>query len=483
MSSLDGTGVVGSATSSSSAAGGYIQLTRRQQDEEDAVVVVHIAATNGHHNNEDSVLVARPGYVPVPRTSDDGPKTDSAPPKFSARCVSCNGGGNSGAFDLQNTSTAEVQWHTMTAEQVLAKLGTSIEGLGSEEVQRRAVLYGKNELTPPRQAPWIVKLVRVMFGGFQTLLWCGAALCLVVFALSMGTQIQSLALSIALVLVVVVTSGFQLYQEGASDKVMAALRAMRPSFALVIRDGGQLRQVPTSDLVPGDIVRLSGGDRIAADMRVIACEDIAANNSSLTGENVEVKLTAAPSAPTMSMYEAKNLARSGCSISTGTGTAVVFAIGDSTFFGGIAKSTTATSRPETLMKHEIRRLVTYMTFVATTLGVAFFILALFHGYTWLEAVIFCIGIIVANVPEGLLPQMTVALTLTAQRMLRVGVLVSNLEVIETLGAVTVICSDKTGTLTCNRMTVVHLVYNWAVSVLIICVYAHTYMNTTKDSSN
>jgi sodium/potassium-transporting ATPase subunit alpha len=239
---------------------------------------------------------------------------------------------------------------------------------------------------------------------------------------------------------------------------------MKPSVTLVCRDGGQLMPVPSALLVPGDIVRLSGGDLIAADMRVLHSEDLAANNSSLTGENVEVKLTAEPSAEAVSMYEARNLARSGCSIARGTGTAVVFAIGDNTFFGSIATSTTATLRPETLMKHEVRRLVKFMTVVATALGVTFFILAIFHGYTWLEAVIFCIGIIVANVPEGLLPQMTVALTLIAQRMLRVGVLVTNLEVIETLGATTVICSDKTGTLTCNRMTVVHLVYDWAVSV-------------------
>jgi sodium/potassium-transporting ATPase subunit alpha len=107
-------------------------------------------------------------------------------------------------------------------------------------------------------------------------------------------------------------------------------------------------------------------------------------------------------------------------------------------------STTSIERPDTLMKHEIHRLINIMAVVAFSLGIAFFILALFNGYHWIEAIVFMIGIVVANVPEGLLPQMTVALTLTAQRMLAKNVLVSNLEIIETLGAVNVICSDKTG---------------------------------------
>ena len=166
------------------------------------------------------------------------------------------------------------------------------------------------------------------------------------------------------------------------------------------------------------------------------------NNASLTGENVDIKL--GPLANHKELYEAKNIARSGCNFTSGTGVCIVFSTGDNTFFGSIAKSTTQIERPPTLMKLEIERLIKYMAVFAFSLGIAFFLLALFNGYTWVEAVIFMIGIIVANVPEGLLPQMTVALTLTAQRMLKIGVLVSNLEIIESLGAVTIICSDKTG---------------------------------------
>jgi sodium/potassium-transporting ATPase subunit alpha len=186
------------------------------------------------------------------------------------------------------------------------------------------------------------------------------------------------------------------------------------------------------------------------------------NNASLTGENVDIKLGS--EANHKDLYEAKNVARSGCNFTSGNAVCVVYATGDHTFFGQIASSMTATERPDTLMKHEIHRLINIMAVVAFTLGIAFFILAFLNGYTWIEALVFMIGIVVANVPEGLLPQMTVALTLTAQRMLNLGVLVSNLEIIETLGAVDIICSDKTGTLTCNRMSVSHVAYAQEITI-------------------
>lgn len=287
------------------------------------------------------------------------------------------------------------------------------------------------------------------------MLWFGAVLCFIVFGISGGTDIQTLALAIVLILVVFVTTVFQSYQEGKSDQVMAALRALSPSNVFVYRDG-ELVNVDATSLVPGDIVKVTGGEKVPADVRVLSSSDLKVNNASLTGENVDIKL--GTEANHKDLYEAKNVARSGCNFTSGHAVCVVFSTGDNTFFGAIAKSTTATERPETLMKHEIHRFINIMAIVAFSLGITFFILAFFNGYTWIEAIVFMIGIVVANVPEGLLPQMTVALTLTAKRMLDLGVLVSNLEIIETLGAVDIICSDKTGTLTCNRMSVSHVVY-------------------------
>lgn len=340
-------------------------------------------------------------------------------------------------------------------------LKTSIKGLTTDEATKLLAIYGPNAITPPKTTHWFVKFLFNLVGGFQLMLWFGSILCFIVFGLTNGHDIQTLALAIVLIIVVFVTTMFQSYQEGKSDQVMEALRKLSPTNVFCYRDG-DLKEIPAINLVPGDIVKVIGGEKVPADVRILNSADLKVNNASLTGENIDIKL--GPEANHKDLYEAKNIARSGCNFTSGAGTACVFTTGDSTFFGAIAKSTTQIARPETLMTHEIHRLIYIMAVVAFSLGITFLILALENDYSWVEAVVFCIGIIVANVPEGLLPQLTVALTLTAQRMLKLGVLVSNLEIIETLGAVDIICSDKTGTLTCNRMTVSHIVYNKTIKV-------------------
>lgn len=225
---------------------------------------------------------------------------------------------------------------------------------------------------------------------------------------------------------------------------MNALKNLTANNVTVIRDGKE-HPIDVKMLALGDIVKVVSGEKVPADLRILSSSDLKVNNSSLTGENVDIKLGS--EANHKLLTEAKNIARTGCNFTSGTATALVICIGDYTFFGTIAKSTTTIKRPDTLIKKEIERLIHIMAFFAFSLGIIFFILAMFNGYGWVDSIVFFIGIVVANVPEGLLPQITVALTLTAQRMLAKGVLVNNLEIIETLGAVTVICSDKTGTLT------------------------------------
>ncbi len=352
-------------------------------------------------------------------------------------------------------------WHSMTEVELFAELGTRESGLSSSEALEKEKIHGKNQITPPKTTHWFVKFLLTLIGGFQLMLWFGSILCFIVYGLTKGTDVQILALAIVLILVVFVTSIFQAYQEGKSDAVMAELKKLSPSTCFAYRDG-EIKSIDAIDLVPGDIVKVVGGEKVPADVRVLSSSDLKVNNASLTGENVDIKLSSDANSTTL--YEAKNIARSGCNFTSGSAVCIVFATGDNTFFGKIAKSVTSSERPETLMKHEIHRLINIMAVVAFALGIAFFILAFYNGYTWVEAVIFMIGIIVANVPEGLLPQMTVALTLTAQRMLKLGVLVSNLEIIETLGAVDVICSDKTGTLTENRMSVSHIMYNKTIFI-------------------
>ena len=356
-----------------------------------------------------------------------------------------------------NFGLGDQPWHLYSPLELLKELDVDIkEGLSSQEHDERLRKYGPNVITPAPTRHWLVKLFLNMIGGFQLFLWAGGILCLIVFFITSCTDYQTLALGILCFVVVILTSLFQSYQEGKSDKVMAALKALTPQNVTVIRNG-LLMEVHAESLVPGDICNVKAGEKVPADVRVLKSSDLKVNNASLTGENVDIKLGA--DSLSDSLYEAKNIARMGCNFTAGNGIVVVFSTGDKTFFGTIAKSTTSIKRPDSCLKKEIKRLVHIMGAVAITIGIVFLILALNFGYSGIEAVVFMIGIIVANVPEGLLPQLTVALTLTAQRMQTKGVVVSNLDIIETLGATTVICSDKTGTLTCNRMTVSHVVYN------------------------
>lgn len=184
------------------------------------------------------------------------------------------------------------------------------------------------------------------------MLWFGSILCFVVYGISEGTDIQTLALAVVLIVVIFVTCIFQAYQEGKSDKVMEALKKLSPTSVFVYRDG-ELINLPAEDLVPGDIVKVTGGEKVPADLRVLSSSDLKVNNASLTGENVDIKL--GPDPNHTELYEAKNVARSGCNFTSGTAVCCVFSTGDNTFFGAIAKSTTTIKRPDSLLKHEIHR--------------------------------------------------------------------------------------------------------------------------------
>lgn len=237
---------------------------------------------------------------------------------------------------------------------------------------------------------------------------------------------------------------------------MESFKNLVPQHAIVIRDG-QKHTILADQLVVGDIVDVKGGDRIPADMRIIHSQGCKVDNSSLTGE----------SEPLIRSYESthdnpletKNMAFFSTNCVEGTATGIVVNTGDRTIMGRIANLASGLEVGETPIAKEISHFIHIITGVAVFLGVSFLIIALCIGYGVVDAVIFLIGIIVANVPEGLLATVTVCLTLTAKRMAKKNCLVKNLEAVETLGSTSTICSDKTGTLTQNRMTVSHMWFN------------------------
>uniref|UniRef100_A0A7N8Y056 Sodium/potassium-transporting ATPase subunit alpha-1-like n=1 Tax=Mastacembelus armatus TaxID=205130 RepID=A0A7N8Y056_9TELE len=262
-----------------------------------------------------------------------------------------------------------------------------------------------------------------------------------------------LYLGIALATVVFITGCFSYYQEAKSSKIMDSFKSLVPSQALVVRDG-EKKSIHTEDVVVGDLVEIKGGDRIPADLRIISAHGCKVDNSSLTGESEPQTRT--PDFSNENPLETKNIAFYSTNCVEGTARGIVINTGDSTVIGRIATLASSLDAGKTPIAIEIEHFIHIITGVAVFLGVTFLILSVILGYTWLEAVIFLIGIIVANVPEGLLATVTVCLTLTAKRMAKKNCLVKNLEAVETLGSTSTICSDKTGTLTQNRMTVSHM---------------------------
>ena len=264
---------------------------------------------------------------------------------------------------------------------------------------------------------------------------------------------DNLYLGIVLTGVVVVTGIFSYYQESKSSKIMESFKNMVPQYALCLREGVKVN-LKAEDLTVGDVVEVKFGDRIPADIRVVEAKGFKVDNSSLTGESEPQSRSA--ECTNENPKETKNLAFFSTNAVEGTATGIVIAIGDDTMMGRIAGLASGLESGETPIAKEIAHFIHLITAVAVFLGVTFFVIAFILGYHWLDAVIFLIGIIVANVPEGLLATVTVCLTLTAKRMASKNCLVKNLEAVETLGSTSTICSDKTGTLTQNRMTVAHM---------------------------
>ncbi|CAF3706388.1 unnamed protein product [Rotaria sp. Silwood1] len=346
--------------------------------------------------------------------------------------------------------------HKVSINEVYRRYGTS-PAMGLSEERASVILErdGPNDLTPIRRTPEIVRLAKNMFGGFAMLLWIGAFLCFFAHFLELYTiddpQYDNMYLGIALASVIIITGFFSYHQQAKSSKIMESFKYLVPQAACVVRHG-KSRNINPENIVLGDIVEIQRGNRIPADIRIIRAHGLKVDNSSLTGESEPqdrgIEYT------NDDILETRNLAFFGTFAVEGSCIGVVIRTGDKTFIGRIANLTAGIERGNTPLASEINYFIRIITIIAVVVGFIFSICSLSLGYTYVEAVVFLISIIVAQVPEGLLA--TVCLTLTAQRMARKNCLVKNLEAIETLGSTTVICADKTGTLTQNQMSVAHL---------------------------
>jgi len=342
-----------------------------------------------------------------------------------------------------------VHIQSLTVEQSLASLRTSVAGLTGSEAQRRLAEFGPNHVEEVGRESLLWRFAREFTHFFAIILWLGAALAFLAEYFDPG---QGMArLGIAIVGVILINGIFSFWQEYKAERAIDALRQLLPQQVTMLRDG-EIEERLATDLLPGDIVLLEEGDFVPADCRVIEAFGLRVNTATITGESQPTSRTAEP-VPEGSPLFAKNIVLAGTSVLSGQARALVYATGMRTEFGKIAHLTQTAGKAASPLQREIVRLSRIVATLATGIGGAFFLIGQALGLPFFENLLFTIGIIVANVPEGLLPTVTLSLAMATQRMAKRNALVRHLPAVETLGSTSVILSDKTGTLTQNRMSV------------------------------
>ncbi|MGZ5504441.1 MAG: cation-translocating P-type ATPase, partial [Chthoniobacterales bacterium] len=339
--------------------------------------------------------------------------------------------------------------HHLSVAEALASLQSNLHGLSATEAARRLTEYGRNEIEQVYHEPLLRRFLKEFTHFFAIVLWVAAALAFVAEWREPGQGMATLGFAIAGV--IIVNGVFSFWQEYRAEKALAALRSLLPQNVKV-RRGGTALTILADNLVPGDIVLLEAGDKIPADCRVAEAFALRVNNATVTGESLPHSRDAGASAEADFM-QSSNVLLAGTIVVSGETTALVFATGGHTAFGQIAHLTQSEKEPPTPLQREIVRLSHFVAVLSLGIGVVFFFIGRAIGLPFWSNFVFAIGIIVANVPEGLLPTLTLALAMGSQRMARRNALVRHLPAVETLGAATVICTDKTGTLTENKLAV------------------------------
>jgi P-type Ca2+ transporter type 2C len=334
---------------------------------------------------------------------------------------------------------------TISAAAVYPALRTRLEGLNRDEAAERLEHCGLNTIKEIRGKSLLVKLLANFVHLMAMLLWVAGLIALI-------ARMPQLAISIWTVNII--NGAFSFWQEYKAEKATEAMRRLLPTYARLMRDG-EVLQIQAQQLVPGDVILLSEGDRISADARLVEEAELRVDQSTLTGESLHIRKTSeAIKGKTLARIEIPNIVFAGTNVVSGTGKGVVFATGMETEFGKIAGFTQSLGDELSPLQKEMHRVTKLVTVIAICAGFVFFLLAVtLAGVGLTESFIFGMGMIVAFVPEGLLPTVTLSLAMGVQRMAKRNALIKRLSAVETLGSTSVICTDKTGTLTQNEMTV------------------------------
>jgi Ca2+-transporting ATPase len=334
-------------------------------------------------------------------------------------------------------------WHNLEVPDVLDSLGSKRDGLSHDEAQQRLAQFGYNELAAGEKiSPW--KIFLEQFKNFLIII--------LLVAVVLSAVIGEVADAIVIFVIILFAAGLGFVQEYRAERAMEALKRMAAPMASVLR-GGKEKEIPASELVPGDIIFLRTGDRIPADARLIEAVNLKADEASLTGESVSVEKTAKVLPEEISIGDMKNMAFMGTAAVYGRGIAVVTATGMATEFGKIATMLQEVKKEQTPLQINLDKLGKWIAIGSLALCFILAVLGVLRGHEILEMLIWGVSLAVAAVPEALPAVVTISLALGVQKMVKRNALIRKLPAVETLGCTTFICSDKTGTLTQDQMTI------------------------------
>lgn len=357
----------------------------------------------------------------------------------------------------------EQKWHAISIDEIFTRLKSTAEGLSSNSASKHLIKYGKNELPkPPRNSAWEILWHQVKSPFiFLLLIAVGAEL-------SVKSFDNALLIFIAVFVNIIV--GF--YQEYKAQSTIFALREYLSYNGKVLRDGKK-KLIISSEIVPGDVVYLEAGDRIPADGRLLFIQDLQTNESSLTGESTPVKKQLGEVEGDTLVSDRLNMCFAGTIVSKGVGIMIITQTGSETEFGKISGMVLKTKEEMTPLQNRIQRLAKFIGIFVLIMVILVFFIGIYRGYSLLQMFETAVSLSVASIPEGMLISITVIMVLGMQRILKQNALVRRLAATETIGSVTVICTDKTGTLTLGEMRVVEIVHGGGTKLVVAD------MNTTS----
>ena len=338
--------------------------------------------------------------------------------------------------------------YSKNEEEIFKTFNSNIDGLDSNEVKKRLNDYGQNIILNKKKTPWILRFLK-QFNDTMIIILLVVALLLYFYGYFYSHEYTD---TIVILFVVFINAIVGFIQEEKAALILKDLKKYETSTCKVKRDD-KIIVINTKELVPGDIIYLESGETIPADIRILSCENLKVDESALTGESVPVQKSADVLKENLILQEQKNMLFLGTNITNGKCTGIVVSTGKNTEIGKIALSLNEIDRIETPLQLKIKELSKKITFIVFIILIFIFILALINKYTILEIIMLCSSLAVAAIPEGLPTVITITLSVGISNLAKKKTVVKQMQAVETLGAIDIICSDKTGTITQNKMTV------------------------------